>query len=117
MRRIVIQMRPFSCALDELIKKNVLSQKTFDAFERQLIETPEMGRVIQGCGGIRKARLGSIGKGKRDSFRGIYFDHPSCEKIYLIDVYEKSVQEDLAQEEKKELKRLVEILKKEAKYG
>lgn len=117
MRRVVIQMKPFSLLLDDLIKKHKLTNEIFNEFEKQLVENPEIGDPITGTGGIRKARMGSVGKGKRGSFRVIYLDIPKYAKTYLIALYGKNVKEDLSQDEKKELKYLVEVLTKEAKSG
>lgn len=117
MKRTVIQMRSFSRILDYLIKKNKISKLKFEEFEKGIVEDPSLGDLIRGSGGIRKARLSSVGKGKSGSFRVIYFDYPSYYKTYLIALYEKNFKENISQEEIKELKALVEILKREAKHG
>ena len=38
-----------------------------------LAKRPEIGKVIPGSGGIRKARWGGSGRGKRGGLRIIYF--------------------------------------------
>lgn len=117
MERTVIQMPPFSRYLDELIAQQKISQRDFETFEWNLIKNPQSGDVIPGLHGLRKTRLKAANKGKRGGFRVDYLDIPECEKLYLIVLYAKNVQEDLSTEEKKIISRLVKILKEEAGYG
>jgi hypothetical protein len=72
-----------------------------------------MGDMIQGTGGVRKTRLRSASKGKSGGFRVCYYFHDvGSGRIYLITIYPKNEKEDLDPSEKKELKELVEIIKK-----
>jgi hypothetical protein len=59
--------------------------------------------VITGTGGIRKARLKSASKGKSHGFRVCYLDIEDKLILFLLFIYAKNEQEDLSQEEKREL--------------
>lgn len=113
MKRLVIQIRKFSDILDNLIADNKLSSEDFRKFEDQLVNYPDTGDVIQGTGGLRKTRLKSSSKGKSGGFRVCYCDIPEKEKLFLIAIFPKNVQENLSEEEKKILKKLIESLKRE----
>jgi hypothetical protein len=113
MKRLVIQATKFSNILDKLIVENKLSKEDFIKFEEQLVTHPDLGDVIQGTGGLRKARLRSSSKGKSGGFRVCYCDVPEKGKLFLVAIFPKNVQEDLSSEEKRLLKRLVDILKAE----
>ena len=49
-------------------------------------------------------------RGKSGSLRVIYVDFEVYEKIYLLNVYQKSKKENLTQREANDLKKLVELL-------
>ena len=51
--------------------------------------------------------------GKRGGARVIYLDVYEKEKLYLLFAYPKKVQSDLTSEQKKAIKNLVELIKKE----
>jgi hypothetical protein len=73
--------------------------------------------VIPGLVGLRKTRLKSAGKGKRGSFRVDYLYIPERGKLYLLILYAKNVKEDLSEEEKKQLSKIVVQIKKQQKMG
>jgi hypothetical protein len=68
---------------------------------------PEVGKVIRGSGGIRKARWTGSGRGKRGGLRIIYYWFVNAELIYLLYVYPKCDQEDLRPDQLKMLKAVV----------
>ena len=68
---------------------------------------PDLGKVIQGSGGLRKIRWAAKGRGKRSGVRVIYFWWLADDKILLLDVYAKGKQEDLAADEIEKLKRKI----------
>jgi hypothetical protein len=60
MERVIIQLPPFSRALDALIAQNKLSKFDFEDFEWQLVKNPLVGDVIPGlsrCPRISKTLL------------------------------------------------------------
>lgn len=117
MERIFIQLPPFSRHLDELIKLGKISENDFEEFEQVLMKNPQTGDVIPGLSGLRKVRLKGAHIGKRGGFRVDYLDIPEYKKIYLIVMYPKNVKDDLTQDEKKIINRLVKQLKEEATHG
>ena len=79
-----------------------------------LLKNPESGPVIEGTGGIRKVRFAIENRGKSGGIRVCYTDFAEYEITYLITAFEKKEQENLTDEEKNVLKKLVKSLKEEA---
>jgi hypothetical protein len=90
-----------------------LSEDDLFELEDYLCKNPDKGDVIQGTGGLRKLRWNLKNKGKRGGVRTLYVDFVYYEKIYLITAYTKNEKVDLSSEEKKEIKRLIELLENE----
>jgi hypothetical protein len=67
--------------------------------------------VVAGTGGVRKARWGRQGKGKRGGVRVIYFYLSTAGVVYFLDIYAKAAKEDLTPADKQQLKELVNRLK------
>ena len=80
-----------------------------------LLKDPESGPVMEGTGGIRKVRFPMHNQGKSGSVRVCYTDFAEYEVTYLITAFTKKEQENLSDEEKCVLKKLVKSLKEEAK--
>jgi hypothetical protein len=110
MKRKIIQTRYFSKVVDNLLQKRQLLEEDFNSFKKELIEKPDSGDLITGTGGVRKTRLKSAAKGKSGGFRVCYY-LAEKEELYLLLIYPKNEKEDLTMQEKKELKKLVNILK------
>ena len=79
-----------------------------------LLKDPESGPVIEGTGGIRKVRFPLQNKGKSGSVRICYTDFAEYEVTYLITAFTKKEQENLTDEERNALKKLVKALRNEA---
>ncbi len=79
-----------------------------------LLKNPESGPVMEGTGGIRKVRFALKNRGKSGSVRVCYTDFEEFELTYLITAFTKNEQENLSDEEKNVLKKLVKALKDEA---
>lgn len=94
-----------------------LTDDTFAEFQQLLMQNPDMGTVMPGCGGIRKVRVrdSSRGKGKRSGARIIYLYVPTTKKFYLLDIYGKDEQEDLSPEQRSALAGLAAELKNQSK--
>jgi hypothetical protein len=73
---------------------------------------PEAGKLIRETGGLRKLRWGAGGKGKRGGARVIYYFHSKYMPLYLLTVYAKSEKADLAPDERRELSKLADLLRK-----
>lgn len=72
-----------------------------------LLKDPESGPVMEGTGGIRKVRFPLKNRGKSGSVRVCYADFEEFEVTYLITAFTKAERENLTQEEKNVLKKLV----------
>lgn len=81
--------------------------------EKELLDDPKVGDVLQGTGGVRKMRFSFPYRGKSGSARVIYVDFEVYERIYLITVFQKADQVNLSKAERNELKKLVEFLELE----
>lgn len=68
--------------------------------------------VIQGTGGLRKARFAFEHRGKSGGVRVCYVDFVVKETIYLITVYSKNQKDNLSKEEKNEIRKLIDVLEK-----
>ncbi len=81
--------------------------------QRELLDDPEAGTVMRGCGGLRKIRTGDSrrGKGKRGGARVIYLHIEEADRIHLITIYGKDQKDDLSAADKKSYRKLVEFLK------
>lgn len=89
----------------------ILPAEERTAMELHVAENPEIHPVVAGTGGVRKARWGRQGKGKRGGVRVIYFYRSAAEVVYFLDIYAKAVKEDLTSADKQELKELVNRLR------
>ena len=81
--------------------------------QRELLEDPKVGPVMQGTGGVRKMRFAFEDRGKSGSARVIYVDFEVYDKIYLITAYPKNEKDNLTKDERNELRQLMDILKKQ----
>lgn len=73
-----------------------------------MADNPDWGDVIQNTGGLRKVRWSAKGKGKRGGVRVNYYYKVSDSQIRLLLIYKKGVQDDLSEDEKRQLKALNE---------
>lgn len=112
MKRLFVQTKIFSDELDSLIAENKLLLADYEEIERLLLEDPELGKLIEGTGGLRKIRLKSSTKGKSGGFRICYFDFPAGERLYFIIIYGKNEQENVSKEDKAIFKKLIEQIKR-----
>ncbi|MBF0328997.1 MAG: type II toxin-antitoxin system RelE/ParE family toxin [Nitrospirae bacterium] len=85
-----------------------LSDEEYKDFQTYLAANPVDGNIMQGTGGLRKARWKSKGKGKRSGVRIIYYFHSAVDRIYLLTLYAKNEVTSLGPEECKALRKLVE---------
>lgn len=90
-----------------------LNDEDLKTLENILLENPQTGDVIQGTSGARKMRIQLYGQGKRGGARVICLDLYEKERLYFLFAYPKNVQSDLTNEQKKVIKNLIELIKKE----
>ena len=90
-----------------------LSEDDLKKLEEILLENPQLGDVIEGTGGARKIRIQIENRGKSGGGRVIYVDVFEKEKLYFLRAYPKNVQDNLTPDQKKQVRKLVEAIKKE----
>ncbi len=103
-----VETKVFRRKLDKLIDLTTLF-----AIQSDLIENPKKGKVMQDCGGARKARVADKMRktGKSGSFLYIYLYLENVKTIYLFMFYGKNEEDTLNDEEKKEVAWLVKQYK------
>jgi hypothetical protein len=89
----------------------ILRAEERNAMELHVAHNPEIHPVVAGSGGVRKARWGCQGKGKRGGVRVIYFYRSAADVVYFLDIYAKAAKEDLTPADKQQLKELVNRLR------
>ena len=73
----------------------------------ELIENPYKGNLVKGTGGARKIRMKLQGRGKSSGARVIYYYVDLQGEIWFLDIYSKSIKEDLSESEKKKLYKFI----------
>lgn len=96
----------------EFFKKyraDYLTDDHFVEFQKMLMEKPTAGAVTAGTGGLRKVRFADPrrGKGRRGGLRTIYYWQDSEDTFWLFMIYDKDEMEDLTDDDKKLLKKLL----------
>jgi hypothetical protein len=93
-----------------------MDDEGYRALQNELSDNPDRGKVMPGCGGLRKIRFAdpARGKGKRGGVRIIYLYIPEAFRIDFIDAYGKDEKDDLTPAQKKWLKESSRVLKQEA---
>jgi hypothetical protein len=83
--------------------------------EKSIMENPQQGDVIVGTGGVRKTRfiLPDNNKGKSGGARVLFVDFISYEKTVMLNAYPKGEKDTISDNEKKQLKRIVDGILKE----
>jgi hypothetical protein len=104
MDAIFVEARAFTQVVEEYFG----SDEAYSAFQHFLARSPESGRVIAGCGGLRKVRWADPrrGKGKRGGLRIVYLYIPEAQRFFMLDVYDKDEAEDLSPADRARLAQL-----------
>ncbi len=90
----------------------LLSPIEHDALVLALAMNPLAGDLMRGTGGVRKLRWARGGRGKSGGVRIIYYFHSAHAPLYLLTIYGKGEKVDLTDEERNELAKVTEILKR-----
>ena len=91
--------------------RKLLSPAEKTALEDHIAEAPDAHAIMPGTGGVRKARWGKGGKGKSGGVRAIYYFHIGRHAVYMLTLYAKGGQADLTEDDKREMKKIVSLLK------
>jgi mRNA-degrading endonuclease RelE of RelBE toxin-antitoxin system len=86
----------------------LLSDDEYRLFQAALLDRPDIGKVIPGGGGVRKVRWALEGRGKSAGVRVIYYWFTSRETILLLFMYPKNVQDNLTQDQLRQLKKIID---------
>jgi len=88
--------------------KTLVDDEVYGHFQGTLAENPDAGDLIKGTGGLRKIRMALPGRGKSGGARVIYYYVQNAAQIRLLLAYEKSEQDDLTDEQRKALRKIIE---------
>src|SRR5471030_2612567 len=89
----------FTKAITELIEDN-----DYRLFQNKIAKAPERWPVVQGSGGLRKARMRLHGRGKSGGARVLYLYFPKHATLVFFMVYEKGEIEDVPKSKMKGLR-------------
>ncbi|MCR2833597.1 type II toxin-antitoxin system RelE/ParE family toxin [Parerythrobacter lacustris] len=78
---------------------------------------PEAGDVMQGTGGVRKARLAGRGKGKSGGYRIVWYFGGGDIPVFLLTVFGKDEKANLTQGERNALRSLTRSLRESLGAG
>jgi hypothetical protein len=106
MTKTFIQTKEFSTNWDRL----GFNDEDLRRLEFDIMEKSDKYPVIQGTGGLRKARFAFENHGKSGGIRVCYVDFVWNETIYLITVYPKNEKDNLSRAERNEIKKMISLL-------
>ncbi len=90
-------------------ERYLADDEDFRALQNAILKEATRIDTIPGTGGLKKARWGREAKGKRGGLRVIYY-HLESRRLYLLLIlYPKGKKDDLSSEQKRMLRRLVEV--------
>lgn len=87
--------------------RELLDDDDYALLQEALVKHPDKGKLIPGCGGIRKVRWSLGEHGKSGGARVIYYWAKSEQEILLLFIYPKNEASDLTPDQKKQLKKVI----------
>ena len=72
---------------------------------------PQSGDIMQGTGGVRKARIAGKGKGKSGGYRAVWRSGGGDIPVFMLTVFGKGEKANLSQAERNALRRLTATLR------
>lgn len=84
-----------------------MSDDEYRKLQESLLARPTHGVLIPGTGGARKVRWGSEGRGKRGSYRVIYYWHAARQVFLMLYLYSKTEQGDLTVAQRRGLGKVI----------
>lgn len=72
---------------------------------------PQSGDIMQGTGGVRKARIAGKGKGKSGGYRVVWWFGGGDIPVFMLTVFGKGEKANLSQAERNALRRLTATLR------
>jgi hypothetical protein len=109
---LFIESRPFTRRLHQLA--GAAADEVLRAIQGELEQKPDRGAMVPGLGGVRKARIANPGrgKGKRGGYRYLYLYLERKQHIHLLILLDKNEQEDASEEQRKQIREWVTLIKK-----
>lgn len=106
MQATFVELPPF-----QRVRNDYFDDASFRDFQNVLMKDPDAGDVIKGTGGLRKIRYADErrGKGKWGGLRVIYYWKNADDQFWLFTVYDKDQADDLTAEQRKTLKKVLEL--------
>ncbi len=95
---------------DKQWKDMGLDDDDLRCLQEELLKNPQIGSVMRGTGKLRKMRFALPNKGKSGSSRVLYVDFVIAETIYLIFAYPKNEKDNLTDEERNTVRKMIERL-------
>jgi hypothetical protein len=86
----------------------LLSDEEYRLLQLHLFDKPDVGKVIQGTGGLRKLRWRARSHGKSGGIRVIYYWTIANDTILLLFAYAKNELDDLTPAQLRQLRRAIE---------
>lgn len=104
MEAVFVELPIFASVRDEY-----LDEAAFQALQKELMDNPTAGDVIEGTGGLRKVRFADKrrGKGRRGGLRIIYYWWDQGLQFWLFTLYDKDEMSDLTPAQQKKLRAMV----------
>jgi len=103
MKMVIVETTIFTRLIQELV-----SDDEYKELQEALVSRPDLGDLIKGSGGIRKARWNLEGTGKSGGVRVIYYWVVNDDHIRMLYVYPKGKQANLIRAQVAQLKAFVE---------
>ena len=91
--------------------RKIFTEEELGALHQHFGTFRELGNVISGSGGLRKARWSALNKGKRGGARVIYFYGGDHMPMFMIAIYTKSEKSDMTKAELRAATKLTEVLR------
>jgi hypothetical protein len=91
-------------------RSDYLEDDEYQLLQVSLLESPSIGDVIQGTGGLRKVRWvdKQRNKGKRGGVRIIYYWYVGGAQFWLFTIFNKNEASNITPDQKKILKKMLE---------
>lgn len=91
--------------------EKLLSEAERDRVTVEIAAKPDLGAVMRGTGGVRKARFAMGGRGKSAGVRVIYYFYNETLPAFLLMVYAKNEKDNITQEQRNKLADAVKVLR------
>jgi hypothetical protein len=100
--------------MNSYIKKTekIMTPKVREDIVDFLTRRPKAGALMPDTGGLRKYIHAKEGQGKSGGYRVICYYYDDKNPLFLVAAFEKNEKDNLSKEEKNELKKFVQVLKK-----